>query len=297
VQIRDANKCISQSQNIVINQPAAIVITKSLTNIRCYGEADGSAVITATGGAGTLAYSINGGFSWQSSNVFNNLNSGDYMVIVRDAGGCTSSISFTINEAARISAIISILNIQCHGDDNGEMVIAASGGKAPYQYSIGGAYQSSGRFTGLNGGNYIYLVKDANNCVSSGDFSIFEPNELGVNAIAADISCAGGNNGVINLTISGGIAPYTFQWSNGAATEDIFNLPAGIYSVAVTDDYGCRANRSFQLDQPDQPIVINGVVYGGTDTDGSIDITFTGANVNSYQWSNGSTTEDIFALA
>ena len=294
VQIRDANKCISQSQNIVINQPAAIVITKSLTNIRCYGEADGSAVITATGGAGTLAYSINGGFSWQSSNVFNNLNSGDYMVIVRDAGGCTASISFTINEAARITAIISILNVQCHGDDNGEMVIAASGGKAPYQYSIGGAYQSSGRFTGLNGGNYIYLVKDANNCVSSGDFSIFEPNELGVNAIAADISCAGGNNGVINLTISGGMPPYTFQWSNGASTEDIFNLPAGIYSVAVTDDYGCRANRSFQLDQPDQPIVINGVVYGGTDTDGSIDITVTGGvTPYRYKWSNGATTEDI----
>jgi PKD repeat protein len=297
VQVRDANGCISQSQTIVISQPAAISISRTLTHVRCNGESDGSAVIMASGGAGTLAYSINGGFSWQSSNTFNNLSAGNYTIMVRDAGGCMGSTSFTINEAAGITALLSILNIQCHGTESGEVSFTASGGKAPYQYSIGGAYQSSGRFTGLGGGNYLFFIKDANNCVKTGEFTIVEPAALTVNAIAADVSCAGGNNGVINLSVSGGISPYTYDWSNGANTEDIFNLRAETYTVNITDDYGCRESRSFTLDQPDQPIVINGVVVDGNGTLGSVDITVTGG-VTPYRflWSNNATTEDIGEL-
>ena len=297
VQVRDANQCISQSQTIQVREPAAISISRTLTHVRCNGESDGSAVILASGGAGTLAYSIKGGFSWQSSNVFNNLNAGEYTVMVRDAGGCMGSISFTIDEAPGITALLSILNVQCHGARTGEVNITASGGKAPYQFSIGGAYQSSGRFTGLNGGNYIYAIKDANNCTRIGEFVIFEPNALTISAIAADVSCAGGNNGVIDLTIAGGMAPYIFQWSNGASTEDIFNLRAGTYSVSVTDDYGCRETRSFTLDQPDQPIVINGVVTDGNGGLGAVDITITGG-VPPYRflWSNNATTEDLGEL-
>lgn len=297
IQVRDANRCLSQSQTILIRQPAAISIGRTLTHVRCNGESDGSAVIVASGGAGTLAYSINGGLSWQSSNVFNNLSAGNYTVMVRDAGGCMGSINFTINEAPGITALLSVLNVQCHGDRTGEVNFTASGGKAPYQYIIGGSYQSSGRFTGLSGGNYIYYIKDANNCVKTGEFFLFEPTPIAVNAIAADVSCAGGNNGVINLTVSGGIAPYTYDWSNGANTEDIFNLRAGTYSVNITDDYGCSETRSFTLNQPAQPIVINGVVTDGNGTRGSVDITVTGG-VPPYRflWSNNATTEDIGEL-
>jgi PKD repeat protein len=297
IQVRDANKCISQSQTIIISQPAAISLSKTVTNVRCNGESDGSAVILASGGAGTLAYSINGGLSWQSSNVFNNLNAGEYMVMVRDAGGCMGTISFNIEEAPRITALLSILNVQCHGARSGEVNFTASGGKAPYQYSIGGAYQSSGRFTGLSGGNYIYFIKDANNCTTTGEFILFEPTALTVTAIAADVSCAGGNNGVINLSVGGGIAPYTYEWSNGANTEDIFNLRAGTYNVTVTDDYGCRETRNYTLSQPAQPIVVNGVVTDADGTLGSVDITVTGG-VPPYRffWSNNATTEDVTEL-
>ena len=297
IQVRDANKCISQSQTIIIRQPAAISLSKTVANVRCNGESDGSAVILASGGAGTLAYSINGGLSWQSSNVFNNLNAGEYMVMVRDAGGCMGTISFNIEEAPRITALLSILNVQCHGARSGEVNFTASGGKAPYQYSIGGAYQSSGRFTGLSGGNYIYFIKDANNCTTTGEFILFEPTALTVTAIAADVSCAGGNNGVINLSVGGGIAPYTYEWSNGANTEDIFNLRAGTYNVTVTDDYGCRETRNYTLSQPAQPIVVNGVVTDADGTLGSVDITVTGG-VPPYRffWSNNATTEDVTEL-
>ena len=297
IQVRDANRCISQSQTIQVSQPSAINISKTLTNVRCNGENDGSAVILASGGAGTLAYSINSGSSWQSSNTFSNLSAGDYTVMVRDAGGCMGSINFTISEAPGITALISVLNVQCHGEESGEVSFTASGGKAPYQYSIGGAYQSSNRFTGLSGGNYLFYIKDANNCVKTGEFFLFEPTPISVTAIAADVSCAGGNNGVINLTVSGGIAPYIYEWSNNANTEDIFNLRAGTYSVNITDDYGCRESRSFTLDQPDQPIVVNGVVTDSDGSLGSVDITVTGG-VPPYRflWSNNASTEDISEL-
>jgi len=298
IQVRDANKCISQSQTVLVREPSPINISTALTHVRCNGQSDGAAVILASGGAGTLAYSINGGTNWQSSNVFNNLIAGNYTVMVRDAGGCMGSSSFTINEAPGILVLMNVLNVQCHGARSGEVNFSASGGKAPYQYSIGGAYQSSARFTGLSGGIYAYYIKDANNCVKSGELIIFEPTALSISAIAADVSCAGGNNGVINLTVSGGIAPYTYQWSNGASTEDIFNLRAGTYSVSITDDYGCSENRSYTLDQPDQPIVVNGVVTDANGGAGSVDITVTGG-VQPYRflWSNNITTEDISGLA
>ncbi|NBP06624.1 MAG: T9SS C-terminal target domain-containing protein, partial [Bacteroidetes bacterium] len=105
------------------------------------------------------------------------------------------------------------------------------------------------------------------------------------------------NNGVINLSVGGGIAPYTYEWSNGANTEDIFNLRAGTYNVTVTDDYGCRETRNYTLSQPAQPIVVNGVVTDADGTLGSVDITVTGG-VPPYRffWSNNATTEDVTEL-
>jgi hypothetical protein len=296
--IRDANKCISVSNTVSISQPSPIVLSKTITNVTCFEGGDGIASITATGGAGTMAYSINGGLSWQSDKNFYNLTAGSYSVIVRDAGGCTNSISFTITQPVQIATQVGILNLTCNGAQNGEITITASGGKAPYQYSLGGTYQSSNTFTGLAGGVYAYYVKDANACVTSGLVNLTEPGEIGLNGVASMISCTGGDNGVIDLTVSGGIAPYLYSWSTGARTEDIFNLKVGNYSVTVTDAYGCIASATWVLTQPTSPIIVNGVVTNSNGTGGNIDVTVTGGvPPYSFLWTNGKTTEDISSLS
>lgn len=298
VLIRDANGCRSESSAISITQPGAITILKNVTNVNCFGTNNGSVTITASGGSGTLAYSIDGGRNWQSDRTFSNLYAGEYTVTVRDAGGCTNSLAFSISQPAPINTLLGILNISCHDAKDGELTITASGGKFPYTYSIGNGYQSSNTFTGLSGGNYTYSVKDANGCIYSSNVFIYEPDELGINSISANVSCAGGNNGVINLTVSGGLPPYRYLWSNRAETEDIFNLAAGSYSVTVTDANGCTKNASFTLTQPSQPLVINGVVNNGSGSNGDIDITVTGGvPPYTFRWSNGKITEDVNSLS
>jgi hypothetical protein len=107
------------------------------------------------------------------------------------------------------------------------------------------------------------------------------------------------NAGAITLDITGGTAPYTILWNNGDTTATINNLTEGTYSVIVTDASNCRMDSlTTTLSYPSLsliPTITNESAAGAND--GSIDITFTGDNVLSYEWSNGATTEDIFGLA
>lgn len=294
--VKDANGCRSNSSVVGISQPNAIVITKSIVNVNCFGSNNGSVTITASGGAGTLAYSLDGGVSFQSDKTFNQLYAGTYTAIVRDAGGCSNGITFTITQPTEITSNVGILDVTCYGASDAQLTINATGGKAPYTYSIGAGYQSLNTFTGLGGGNLAYYVKDANGCAVSKLIYITEPEGLAINSVTSNVSCAGGNNGVINLTVNGGTKPYGYTWSNNASTEDIFNLKAGSYSVKVNDANGCTKNANFTVTQPASPLVVNGVVANGTN--GSIDITVTGGVLPyTFLWSNAKTTEDISGLS
>ena len=72
-----------------------------------------------------------------------------------------------------------------------------------------------------------------------------------INAVVNNISCNGANDGSINVTVSGGVPPLTYQWSNGSTNEDVYNLSAGSYSVVVTDDLGQSDSASFLINEPD----------------------------------------------
>jgi hypothetical protein len=297
VVVKDANGCRSNSAQILLTQPNPILISKSISNVTCFGENNGEVTITAIGGAGALAYSIDGGTTFQSDKTFRGLYAGDYVITVRDAGKCTNSVFFTLTQSSKIDINTGILNVTCHGAANGELTVYASGGKPPYLYSLGASYQSSNTFTGLFGASYTCYVKDANNCIVTKEVDVTEPAELLIFQTVSDVSCAGGNNGVIDLTITGGVMPYTFRWSNRSTSEDIFNLKAGNYSVVVKDGNGCEKTASFILTEPTNPIVINGVVVNTIGNTGSIDITVTGG-VQPYRflWSNGQSSEDISGL-
>ena len=73
---------------------------------------------------------------------------------------------------------------------------------------------------------------------------------LSASATGTNVSCYGLSNGAVNLTVSGGTAPYTYSWNNGATVEDLTSLPAGSYSVTITDDNGCTTTASATITQP-----------------------------------------------
>jgi hypothetical protein len=301
VQIKDANGCIATVSK-VITQPNAFLINTAVTNVSCHGAQTGTVVVSASGGAGFFAYSLNGGFTYQSSSTFNNLASGYYNVMIKDAANCISSKAFSITQPSAIHLIIGVLNVTCHGADNGQINVYGSGGVAPYTYSLNGnQFVSLGHFENLSGGTFYNVnVKDANGCIATIVKYVSEPALLNLNATKNDVSCSGGNNGAISLNILGGISPYEYAWSNGESGSSIDDLTAGIYSVEVTDQNGCMGTMSFAINQPTAPLVVNAVLdpaSGDLTNDGSIDITITGGTPPYlYNWSNGLEIQDLDSL-
>ena len=298
--VKDAAGCTGTTSTIV-TEPNAFAITTTVTNVACFGGNSGSASIFAAGGSGTLAYSIEGLFPFQSSNVFSSLYVGSYTVTVRDAAGCRSTKEFSVSQPTDILINTGVLNVSCGGAQNGAIYFASIGGSGTHRYSLTGTnYQLGYSFTGLSGGDYTLYVKDGNNCVKTVHVMLYEPSIISVNASVSDVSCSGGNNGVIDITANGGTKPYVYRWSNGATTEDVFNLTAGTYILNILDANGCTFSHTYNISQPTNPIIINGVANNASSsnaTNGSINITVTGGvTPYNYKWSNNSPDKDIMGL-
>jgi hypothetical protein len=143
-----------------------------------------------------------------------------------------------------LSASSVVVDASCNGDSNGEIDLSVSGGTPSYTYSWtdGGAFSSTDEdLTGLSAGTYEVTITDDNNCVSVHTVTVNEPTTLSASATTTDETM--GNDGTIDLTVTGGTAPYTFSWTDGGAfsstDEDLTGLSAGTYEVTITDDNGC----------------------------------------------------------
>jgi hypothetical protein len=268
--VKDANNCtFTLTPNVTINAaPSQLGLTASTTQPLCFGQT-GSVTLTASGGTGTKQYSKDGGSTFQSSATFNNLSSGSYTFVVKDANNCVFTLtpSLTINPApSAISANATVTSnyngaqIRCVNSTDGEITVNnASGGVGSYSYNLnGGTFQSSNIFTTLGSGSYTIIVKDANGCQDTitPPVVITPPSPITITSSVNSVKCNGDNTGSITLTsVNGGtlgVPPYTFFWSNSATTQNISTLTAGSYSVTVTDGNGCTKNSSIVVSEPDK---------------------------------------------
>ena len=185
------------------------------------------------------------------------------------------------------------VNVKCFGGTTGSATAIPAGGTGPYTYSWNTTpVQTTATATGLGIGTYTVTVKDANLCTATTSVTITQPAAaLNGSTLVTNVLCSGGNNGAINLTVTGGTAPYTFLWSNSAITEDLNNLVPGSYTVKVTDANGCFINSTAQVTEPAK-LAVQEVHTDATcpgDLDGSITLTITGGT-SPYKiiWSDGS---------
>jgi hypothetical protein len=162
-------------------------------------------------------------------------------VTVTDANGCTANAAATVTEpAAALAASAVATDVLCFGAATGTVDLTVTGGTGPYSYlwSNGATTED---LTGLVAGSYSVTVTDANGCTANAAATVTEPAQL-VATESHTPTCLGTPDGAIDLTVAGGTAPYSYLWSNGATTEDLTGLVAGLYSVTVTDANGCIAN-------------------------------------------------------
>ena len=117
-----------------------------------------------------------------------------------------------------------------------------------------------------------------------------------LSAVTIDPVCEGDLNGSIDLTVTGGDAPYAYSWQHGYGFEDPSGLGKGIYNVTVTDDNGCQAFGSYELFEGTR-LTLNASITNATcfgDSSGAIFLTVTpGLEPYIYNWSTGETTSDI----
>jgi len=248
--VSDAAGC-SDSLEVIIDEPATLVLNPTSTDASCNGICDGTASVAPTGG--TIPYT----FTWSPSNSGPSsvsICAGNYSVLVTDANGCSETANFTIADN-QIQYTLTTTDVSCNGSCDGTASVVVTGNNPPFTIDWQPTGGTGPTENGLCGGNYSVTITDATGCSLTETFTIIEPDPIIITLDVTDVTCEGGSDGAIDLTVSGGAGPYTYQWYPlGQTTEDINNLPAGDYSVVVTDANGCTSSA----------ITLGGSFNGGT---------------------------------
>ncbi len=307
VSVTDANSCGPITATFTINQPTVLAVNLvSQTNIFCFGLATGAISILANGGTPTQVSStiFSYNYSWTGPNGFistnqniSNLFPGTYNLVVSDSLGCSKSLSVSITQSTPIVITTSVTPVTCYQANNGTVSVSVSGGNPSFQYTWSNLATNLNQ-TNLSSGNYTLTVIDASGCQKSVTVYIPDAPIFTVNSTMNSISCFGANNGSINLSLTGGIAPISYSWSDGSSlglTRN--NLGPGIYSVTIVDASLCTINRTFTILEPQQ-LVISANITNATDCNnansGGINLIVSGGTPPFiYSWSNGITTEDL----
>lgn len=304
--VTDSNNC-TVSSSYTVNEPGNLTDTLvQLTDVDCFGASTGSIEFEMTGG--TSPYTYSWAPSGQTSEDIFNLSSGTYSVTIQDVNSCTINRSYTIDQPTDIIASGSASPVDCFGNNSGSIALTVNGGTPAYTmtwYNQQGQLMSN---TGLNAANlfagaYSVNIEDQNGCTEQVAVTVVEPTAvIEVSASVTNILCFGAGSGAIDVTLSGGTAPYTYDWSNDGTgdnddPEDLVGLTAGTYNLTVIDGNNCSYTFSYTLTEPSAPISataeITDVLCFGELT-GAIDVTIDGGTTPyTFLWSSGNTTEDI----
>lgn len=287
VTVTDANFC-SKVFNVTVNtQPSPSIVLDSVKDVSCNGAADGGIYITVTGGIQPLTYNWS---NFTSAEDLTGVGGGNYTVIVTDGAGCGDTLTAPVGEAPVITINYTVNDAAC-GDSTGSISTTVGGGVGGYTYLWSNG-QTASSINNLYSGTYTVTVTDAALCTMQ--TVIIVSNLNGPQVLLAShgmVSCSNGNNGFINVTINGGVGPYTFLWSNTATTQNISNLASGIYTITVTDVNGCDGIFTDTITEP-APMSLTAVVVNPTCflSNGAIVVTPAGGTpLYTYLWSNGVT--------
>jgi PKD repeat protein len=210
----------------------------------CYGGASGTASVSVTGGSGTYSY------AWSNSQTgatIRGLSAGRYIVTVSDAGGgCSSFDTITVTQPVQLSLTRSTGAVACYGESNGSASVTVSGGTPNYSYAWNNSELGS-TITGLTAGTYVVTVSDANHCAITSTLTVSQPATLTATVTTTPITFSSPTGSATVSSISGGTAPYTVLWSNGATGNTVTTLPLGIYTATITDSNGCQATDTFHI--------------------------------------------------
>jgi len=268
-------------------------IVASIVNpIHCFDDTTGSVTVNFVGDSSAITY------HWDSDPVQTtrtavHLGAGDYNVTILNREGCPASAHISLGEPPPLLYNLKNVKPDC-ATRNGSIDVAMSGGLPPYSYSWSPNVSNTSSAKNLASGSYIVVVKDANLCYKVINIDLPDSSDLEASiSIVKEVSCFGGSDGMAMVTLSGGISPYNYSWSNaGGNTIGNNNLAAGNNTVTVTDARGCKAIASAMIHQPaalTSIITIQNTFCGSDNGTASIEA-IGGTSPYQYTWSPGNYT-------
>jgi len=286
------NSAATATASITITQPPLLVLSPpNITNVSCNGGNNGSIQANATGGVPPYFFNWSNG---SSGATISNLTAGSYTVTVTDDNNCNKTETYQVTQPALI--VINLVNLtheSCSGANDGAITISVTGGVNPI-FAVWSNGFIGTTITGLSPDTYSVTVTDNNDCTKTASYTV---NAGGTVVVTLNqiqhVTCAGGSNGSISVTATGGVGPYTYNWSNGATGPIITGLTAGSYLVTATDSHGCSVVEGYTITQPPAIVIqimqpTQNLCFG----DSTADLTSTvtgGVPPYTAIWSNGTT--------
>jgi gliding motility-associated-like protein len=288
VTVTDTNGC-SNYGPVTITEPTAIVVISSTTNEICFGDADGTASVSVSGGTPGYTYLWSDG---QTTDTINSLTAGDYTVTVTDANGCPSIATLTVDSTnPQIVILGTATPVSCFGGNDGSATVVVNSGNGPFLYLWSNG-ETTETISNLSAGTYTVTATDGNGCKAATSETITEPTELTSTGLGTDVTVIGGNDGTATVTPSGGTPGYTYLWSDGQAqtTPTAINLTAGTYTVTVTDSNGCTTITIIVINEPASLTITSTPDTCGLNV-GTATVTASGGTPGyTYLWSDGQIT-------
>ena len=253
------NNTITINTQVVQNPPAQLSL---ITLVQPYDDFQNGSISLTPASNCTIQW-----WNGSTSNFLNNLDSGLYVVTIRNnlPGGCTDTVHIRLFRQYQnfVAQVTQEIDPSCGGQNNGSISIAVSGGDGPdytYQWSgPNGFTNESQNISNLSPGNYFVTVSDARDSVrilgpivlaTPTTVDITNVNELSITPGGTQVSGAEDCDGVASLVYTGGVGNVTIEWNNGVTTPVNSTLCGGEYSVTVTDSQGCTDVWTGELTAP-----------------------------------------------
>jgi gliding motility-associated-like protein len=309
--VTDANGCL-YAEVFELIDPPAIIVDPFVTDVSCLGD-DGSISLTVENATEPVTVDWTGPAGYTGSGLsISGLGTGTYSFTLSDAQGCTSQGDVEVIDAPIVEVDETVVDLSCHGDNSGSIELAVISGVPPYTFAWEGPdgfVSDQEDLFNLSGGTYEVQITDGQGCDQDFTYEVIEPDTLSVDYTFTEPDCNQSNGSIVAEITGGTVATeYGISWIDESGTEistdqSLSDVPAGIYTLTVTDDNGCLFEESISLSNPGGDIssVITPETCAG-EMNGAIDMEISGvAEPYSIEWTgpNGfsSTFEDLSGLS
>ena len=275
--VRDEVTNCTDTATITVAQPAAaLAFTFTNTPLTC--TADGSVTITVVDGWGGYSYILTPPtgppVGPQNSNVFSSLTQiGTYTISVTDTGGCTVTDTFDVDATTNPTVTLDPTTNLCYEPSTGVSLTAnATGGIAPYSYSLnGGPEQGGNQFDNLTPGDYTVVIADAYGCSATSNMVTIEPQLTLSPVLSKELDCTASPDAIIDITINGGYSTFAYQVNGGTSVPVVGNsftyttATDGSFIFLITDSEGCTVQTTIVVDPITNPVATNDIVEPSCD--------------------------------